>query len=263
MIDVERHAALEAIAAEVRVCTRCRLHETRTNAVPGEGDPETEVLFVGEGPGVNEDREGRPFVGRAGGLLVNLLGHIGWRREDVFITNIVKCRPPGNRDPEPDEIAACAPYLRRQLEALDPAVVVTLGRHSMGRFMPGVRISQAHGTVQPADPETGARDALVFAMYHPAAALRTPAIERESYEDAAAIPAVLVAARDRRVARVPAAIRVGDATTPDEPRPIEPADELRPIEPRPIEPAVDAAAASPAAPRGDQVPHEIDQLTLF
>ena len=90
---------------------------------------------------MNEDREGRPFVGRAGGLLVNLLGHIGWRRDDVFITNIVKCRPPGNRDPEPDEIAACAPYLRRQLEALDPAVVVTLGRYSMGRFMPGARIT--------------------------------------------------------------------------------------------------------------------------
>ena len=128
MTDAERRAALEAIADEVRVCTRCRLHETRTKAVPGEGDPSTEVMFVGEGPGMNEDREGRPFVGRAGGLLVNLLGHIGWGREDVFITNIVKCRPPGNRDPEPDEIAACAPYLERQLQALDPSVVVTLGR---------------------------------------------------------------------------------------------------------------------------------------
>jgi DNA polymerase len=100
--DAERRVALEAIAAEVRDCTRCRLHETRTRAVPGEGDPSTEVVFIGEGPGQNEDREGRPFVGRAGGLLVNLLGHIGWSREDVFITNIVKCRPPGNRDPEPD-----------------------------------------------------------------------------------------------------------------------------------------------------------------
>ena len=174
MTDAERRAALEAIADEVRVCTRCRLHETRTKAVPGEGDASTEVVFVGEGPGMNEDREGRPFVGRAGGLLVNLLGHIGWSREDVFITNIVKCRPPGNRDPEPDEIAACAPYLERQLATLDPSVVVTLGRHSMGRFMPGTRISQAHGTTRIADPATGARDATVFAMYHPAAALRTP-----------------------------------------------------------------------------------------
>jgi DNA polymerase len=199
--DAERRAALEVIADEVRVCTRCRLHEIRTKAVPGEGDPATEVVFVGEGPGMNEDREGRPFVGRAGGLLVNLLGHIGWQREDVFITNIVKCRPPGNRDPEPDEIAACAPYLERQLAALDPSVVVTLGRYSMGRFMPGVRISQAHGTTRIADPATGARDATVLAMYHPAAALRTPAIERESYEDVELIPAVLTEARARRAAQ--------------------------------------------------------------
>ena len=144
----ERRAALEAIASEVRVCTRCRLHEGRTKAVPGEGDPDTEVVFVGEGPGFNEDREGRPFVGRAGGLLVQLLGSIGWQREDVFITNVVKCRPPDNRDPQPDEIAACAPYLRRQLEALDPAVVVTLGRYSMATFMPGARIGQVHGTTR-------------------------------------------------------------------------------------------------------------------
>lgn len=196
--DAERRAALEAIAAEVRDCSRCRLHLTRSHAVPGEGDASTEVVFVGEGPGQNEDREGRPFVGRAGALLVSLLGHIGWGRQDVFITNIVKCRPPGNRDPEADEIAACAPFLQRQLEVLDPAVVVTLGRHSMGRFMPGARISQAHGTTRPADPGTGAQDATVFAMYHPAAALRTPAIERESYDDVAHIPGVLVAARERR-----------------------------------------------------------------
>ena len=150
--DVERRTALEEIAAEVRVCTNCRLHQTRTKAVPGEGDPDTEVVFVGEGPGFNEDREGRPFIGRAGDLLVKMLASIGWRREDVFITNVVKCRPPDNRDPQPDEIAACAPYLRRQLEVLDPAVVVTLGRFSMGTFMPGARISQAHGTVRPVDP---------------------------------------------------------------------------------------------------------------
>jgi DNA polymerase len=196
--DAERRAALEVIATEVRACDRCRLHQTRTRAVPGEGDASTEVVFVGEGPGQNEDREGRPFVGRAGGLLVSLLGHIGWKRDDVFITNIVKCRPPGNRDPQPDEIAACAPFLQRQLDVLDPAVVVTLGRHSMGRFMPGARISQAHGTTRLADPDTGARDATVFAMYHPAAALRTPSIERESYDDVARIPGVLVASRERR-----------------------------------------------------------------
>ena len=203
MTDAERRSALEAIAAEVRVCTKCRLHETRTRAVPGEGDSETEVVFVGEGPGFNEDRDGRPFIGRAGDLLVKLLASIGWRREDVFITNVVKCRPPDNRDPLPDEIAACAPYLRRQLEVLDPAVVVTLGRFSMGTFMPGARISQAHGTIRPIDPATGASSAIVFAMYHPAAALRTPAIERESYADVANVPAALLESRRRRQPAAP------------------------------------------------------------
>ncbi len=200
MTGDERRQALEAIADEIRVCTRCRLHEGRSRAVPGEGNPDTEVVFVGEGPGFNEDREGRPFVGRAGGLLVRLLASIGWRREDVFITNVVKCRPPDNRDPQPDEMAACAPYLRRQLEALDPAVVVTLGRYSMATFMPGARIGQVHGTTRPIDPETGARDALAFAMYHPAAALRTGALERESFEDIARVPDVLLRARERREA---------------------------------------------------------------
>lgn len=147
---------------------------------------------------MNEDREGRPFVGRAGGLLERLLASIGWQRDDVFITNVVKCRPPGNRDPEPDEIAACAPYLRRQAETLEPSVVVTLGRFSMATFMPGVRISQAHGTTRLADPETGAHDATVVAMYHPAYALRNPAVERESFEDVAHVPEVLLAARERR-----------------------------------------------------------------
>ena len=200
MTHDERLAALEEVASEVRSCTRCRLHETRTLAVPGEGNADTEVVFVGEGPGQNEDRQGRPFVGRAGDLLVKFLATLRWRRDEVFITNIVKCRPPDNRDPEPDEIAACAPYLQRQLEILDPALVVTLGRHSLGRFMPGSRISQAHGTVRPVDPATGASNALVFAMYHPAAALRTPDIERTSYDDVASIPAALLESRARRAA---------------------------------------------------------------
>jgi uracil-DNA glycosylase family 4 len=217
MTHAERRAALEEIATEVRGCTRCKLAAGRTNAVPGEGSPDTEVLVIGEGPGFNEDRLGRPFVGRAGDLLVKLLGSIEWRREDVFITNVVKCRPPDNRDPEPDEVAACAPYLRRQLEVLDPAVIVTLGRHSMGRFMPGARISQAHGTTAPVDPASGAADATVFAMYHPAAALRTPAIERESYDDVGALPRVLLDARARRAAargHVPAAEPVAVMAAP-------------------------------------------------
>ncbi len=198
MTHDERQVALDDVAAQVRACTRCRLHETRTNAVPGEGSPDTEVVFVGEGPGFHEDRLGRPFVGRAGDLLTKYLGTLRWGRDEVFITNVVKCRPPDNRDPEPDEIAACAPYLQRQLEVLDPALIVTLGRHSLGRFMPGERISQAHGTVRPIDPATGAPNALGFALYHPAAALRSTEVERQSYADVALIPAALVEARSRR-----------------------------------------------------------------
>jgi uracil-DNA glycosylase family 4 len=198
MTEAERRMALEDVAREVRACTACRLHEGRTQAVPGEGHPSTEVLFVGEGPGYNEDREGRPFVGAAGAFLTELLGSVGWRRDEVFITNVVKCRPPDNRDPEPDEIAACAPFLRRQMEALDPALIVTLGRHSMGRFMPGARIGQVHGTTRPADPETGARGALVFAMYHPAAALHQGSLRQTLLDDMAHVPAALVAAREGR-----------------------------------------------------------------
>jgi len=250
----ERRAALDQIANEVRACERCRLHTTRTKAVPGEGDPDTEVVFVGEGPGFNEDREGRPFVGRAGGLLVRLLAAIGWGRDDVFITNVVKCRPPDNRDPQADEIAACAPYLQRQLEVLDPAVVVTLGRYSMATFLPGARIGQVHGTSTPADPETGARDALVFAMYHPAAALRTQALERESFEDIARVPSVLIRARERRAggtdpggtdAGVPVMAPTAPATTPV---------------PASAAPSIPAISSLPVA---DQAVDDADQLTLF
>ena len=208
-----RRAALEAIASEVRVCTRCRLSQTRSHAVPGEGHPDTEVVFVGEGPGQTEDQLGRPFVGRAGDLLVKLLSTLGWRRSEVFITNIVKCRPPGNRDPEPDEIAACAPYLQRQLEVLDPAVVVTLGRFSMAHFRPGERITQIHGTAVVAPPATGARDALAYALYHPAAALRSTEVERQSYDDIAGLPRVLRDARARRGATQAGATQPG-ATQP-------------------------------------------------
>lgn len=246
MTDVERQRALEAIAADVRVCTNCRLHQTRTKAVPGEGPPDTEVVFVGEGPGFNEDRQGRPFVGRAGDLLVKLLGSIGWRREDVFITNVVKCRPPDNRDPGPDEIAACAPFLRRQLEVLDPAVVVTLGRYSMATFMPGVRISQAHGTVRAVDPATGAASATAFAMYHPAAALRTPAIERESYADIANVPGTLIASRARRgTVQGRAAISEPETSAAPEPE-------------RDLEPELESIQ-TPSAASEDATP----QLTLF
>jgi DNA polymerase len=233
LTPAERRAALEDIATEVRACTRCRLHAGRTRAVPGEGHPDTEVVFVGEGPGMNEDRQGRPFVGRAGDLLVRFLATIGWRREEVFITNIVKCRPPDNRDPEPDEVAACLPYLQRQLQVLDPALVVTLGRHSMGRFIPGARIGQAHGTLHPVDPATGAASAMVYAMYHPAAALRAPDVERQSYDDAAGIPAALLEARRRRGATAAEARPVDASPANSFPTP-------SPPDAGPADPALDA-----------------------
>ncbi len=229
MTEAERLAALEQVAEEVRDCTRCRLHEGRTHAVPGEGHPSTEVLFVGEGPGLNEDRQGRPFVGAAGQFLTELLGSVGWRREDVFVTNVVKCRPPQNRDPEPDEIEACAPFLRRQLDALDPALVVTLGRHSMGRFMPGARIGQAHGTTRPGPAELGAGQALVFAMYHPAAALHQGSLRQTLLDDMAGVPAALLEARRRRSASADVApvAALDGADTLAEPLADEPVPEAR------------------------------------
>lgn len=198
MTAAGRRAALDAIAGEISNCTRCRLHQGRTRAVPGEGNPETEVAFVGEAPGFNEDRQARPFVGQAGALLEELLRSVGWSREEVFITNVVKCRPPENRDPEPEEIAACAPFLTRQLEVLDPALVVTLGRFSMARFSPGARIGQVHGTFRPADAASGAPEALAFAMYHPAAALHQGSLKATLMRDMQGVPQALLEARERR-----------------------------------------------------------------
>jgi DNA polymerase len=218
--DAERQAALDAIAAEVAACTRCRLHQGRTRAVPGEGTAGTEVIFVGEGPGFNEDRQGRPFVGQAGSLLDELLASVLWSRGEVFITNVVKCRPPGNRDPEPDEITACALYLTRQLEALDPALVVTLGRFSMARFSPGARIGQVHGTFQPASAASGAPRALTFAMYHPAAALHQGSLKQALFDDMQGVPRALTQARALRAAAGPAPVPpAGQPTVPFAPAP--------------------------------------------
>ena len=242
MTSLERRAALEAIATEVTACTRCRLHAGRIKAVPGEGHPDTEVVFVGEGPGQNEDRAGRPFVGRAGDLLVRMLGTVGWKRDEVFITNVVKCRPPDNRDPEPDEIEACLPYLQRQLAVIDPPLIVTLGRHSMARFIPGAKISQIHGTSHPVDPATGASSAVVYAMFHPAAALRSSDVERQSFDDAAGIPAALLEARARRIGPMGDAEPVKVAASAMEPPPLPMAGHLptRTTESITMDPAPDA-----------------------
>lgn len=157
---------LEKIAREVAVCTRCDLCRTRTNTVPGEGSPTARVLFIGEAPGFHEDQQGRPFVGQSGQLLNKLLEAVNLPREQVYIANVVKCHPPQNLDPTPAQIAACKPYLDRQIAAINPRLIITLGRFSMARYWPGLRISQIHGQVKQADGR------LYLPMFHPAAALR-------------------------------------------------------------------------------------------
>lgn len=178
-------ADLTQIAEEVSTCTACKLHASRKNAVPGEGPAHSDLIFIGEGPGFHENEQGRPFVGAAGKFLEELLGTIGLKREDVFIGNVVKCRPPGNRDPMVDEIEACTPYLARQIEVINPKVIVTLGRFSMARYFPEAKISQIHG--QPR--EIGGR--LIVPMYHPAAALHQPSLRETVKEDFSKLPELI------------------------------------------------------------------------
>ena len=181
---------LEQIASEVRVCTKCDLYKGTKNGVPGEGSSRAEVMFIGEGPGFHEDRQGRPFVGPAGSFLNELLASVDLDRSTVFITNVVKHRPPENRDPLPDEIAACGGYLDRQIEAINPKVIVTLGRYSMAKFFPTAKISQIHGQAK----VIGGR--IVVAMYHPAAALHQAALKQTVVDDfKRAIPAALAEAK--------------------------------------------------------------------
>jgi uracil-DNA glycosylase family 4 len=177
--------SIEEIADVVRSCTNCRLHAGRTNAVPGDGSPVASILIIGEGPGFNEDQQGLPFVGRSGKLLDELLAEVPLSRQDVFITNVVKCRPPDNRDPKPDEVAACRPYLERQIELLDPKVIVTLGRHSFLRFYPEGKISKDHGKI------LRWNDRILFPLYHPAAGLRNPAIKLDLQADVLRLPEAL------------------------------------------------------------------------
>jgi uracil-DNA glycosylase family 4 len=188
----EKELALAEIADEIRACARCELHRTRTKSVPGEGPADARIMFIGEAPGWNEDQQGRPFVGAAGKFLEELLGKAGLTRGEVFITNVVKSRPPGNRDPLPDEIAACAPYLERQIEVIDPEVIVTLGRFSMARWFPGERISRIHG--QP--KRVGRR--LIVPMYHPAAALHQQTLRETIEDDFGKLPRILAEAEAAR-----------------------------------------------------------------
>ncbi|GAB4465860.1 MAG: uracil-DNA glycosylase [Anaerolineae bacterium] len=181
----ERRAELEAVAQEVHACTRCPLHQSRTNAVPGSGPVTAEIMFIGEGPGFYEDQQGLPFVGASGKFLDELLQGVGLERRNVYITNVVKCRPPGNRDPRPDEIEACAGYLDRQIALIDPKMIITLGRFSMAKWFPNGRITQIHGQAR----KIGGR--LYMPMFHPAAALRNPKLRPEVEADFSKIPELL------------------------------------------------------------------------
>lgn len=172
---------IERIAADVRSCTKCPLHRGRLHAVPGEGSGIAGVYFLGEGPGHYENQQGRPFVGAAGQLLDELLEGVGLDRKVVWISNVVRCRPPENRDPLPEEIDACEEFTHRQLEVVAPKVVVTLGRHAMSRFLPGETIGKVHGRPR----RVG--EYIVFPMYHPAAALRQPALRATLAADFSAL----------------------------------------------------------------------------
>lgn len=177
--------ALQEIQEEVAVCTRCELYRQATNPVPGEGNPEARILLIGEAPGFHEDAQGKPFIGNSGKFLTELLEKAGLSREEVFITNVVKHRPPGNRDPLPDEISACAHFLDRQIAIIDPDVIVTLGRFSLARYFPGERISKIHGQPKEIDGR------YVVPMYHPAAALHNGSLRPELEADFKKLPRLL------------------------------------------------------------------------
>lgn len=203
---MEAAAILQEVARQVADCERCALHQTRKNSVPGEGPDHAEVMLIGEGPGFYENEQGRPFVGAAGKFLDQLLHQAGLLRKDVFITNVVKCRPPGNRDPLPEELLACGDYLQRQIDAINPLIIVTLGRFSMARYVPNVKISAVHGKPRWVDGR------LIVPMFHPAAALHQPALKSSVLEDFAKLPQWIAKAKSTRPATEPAT----EKTAPEE-----------------------------------------------
>lgn len=199
---------LDEIAQQVAVCEKCELHFSRKHAVPGAGSFTTEILFIGEGPGFHENEQGLPFVGRSGKFLDELLEGCGMDRSTVFITNVVKCRPPGNRDPKTEELTACSRYLNRQIEAINPKVIVTLGRFSMAKFITNAKISQIHG--QP----RWVRGRLIVPMYHPAAALRLGSLRPVMKEDFAKLPQWIEEARQAAPDLSPDAVEHADTAEP-------------------------------------------------
>lgn len=179
---------LNQIAQDVADCQKCILHYSRKNAVPGEGPADADIMFIGEGPGFHENEQGLPFVGAAGKFLDDLLASINLKRSDVFIANVVKCRPPGNRDPMPEELEACSDYLEKQIKAINPQVIVTLGRFSMARYFPNAKISAIHGQ------HKVVKGRLIVPMYHPAAALHQGSLRPVIQEDFARLPELITKA---------------------------------------------------------------------
>jgi DNA polymerase len=176
---------LKSLYSEISACQRCSLGRSRTKSVPGEGPEDAAIMFIGEAPGFHEDQQGRPFVGAAGHFLEELLASINMTRRDVYICNVIKCRPPGNRDPMPNEIQACAEYLQKQIAHIKPRLIVTLGRYSMANYFPQVSISKIHGQAK----RVGG--VLVLPLYHPAAALHQPRYKADIEADFKKIPVLL------------------------------------------------------------------------
>ncbi len=204
--------ALAALAAEASGCTRCRLAQGRTQVVFGTGEPTADLMFVGEAPGFHEDQQGVPFVGQAGKLLDRLLAGIGLERRDVYIANVLKCRPPGNRDPQPDEIEACEPHLFRQIAAIEPRVVATLGNFAT-KLLSGKPhgITRVHGT--PQEATLGGRSVTLYPLFHPAAALYTPAMLRTLEADFARLPSLLARSEPERAEVIPLPVRPAEAAS--------------------------------------------------
>jgi len=180
--------ALSELYKEIALCQQCEIAKYRTKVVPGEGAEDADIMFIGEAPGWHEDQQGRPFVGPAGLYLDQLLASINLKREQVYIANVIKCRPQGNRDPLPIEIHNCRKWLERQIELIHPKMIVTLGRYSMAMFFPDKSISKIHGTAEKQD------NVIYYAMYHPAAALHQQSLRRTIEEDMLKIPSLLAQA---------------------------------------------------------------------
>ncbi len=187
--EISNASSLSEINTLISKCKRCPLYSTKTNDVTGVGSENADILFIGEAPGKEEDLKGEPFVGSAGKFLNEMLTSIGLKREDIYIANVLKHRPPDNRDPRPEEAEACWPFLKRQIEVIDPKIIVFLGRHSMNRFFPSLQISKVHGTAF--KKEFYGKKRVFMALYHPAAALYNGGLKKTLLEDFAKIPLII------------------------------------------------------------------------